>query len=483
MQKFPALHTTILLIEDNPGDALLIGEYLSALSSEITVTEAASFSEAKAYLESHDGNFDLVLLDLKLPDLEGEDLITEVLLLSGQSPVIVLTGYTDMEFSKKSLSLGVSDYLVKDDLDEVSLWKSISYSIERNEASKKIKESEQRYRYLFENNPVSILIWDLKTRAIVDSNREAERQYGFTKEQFRTLIIDDVQKGKFAPHITMKRGGFEEGMDVDLEDNGSPQIHIKQNGDTFFADLNAHYFTYQGKPSVLLLITDITDKVEMQEQLLESTIRAEEAERNRIALELHDGIVQQMVACGMFAQTLAKKVEDDQELSAEVERLYNLLIKTTIETRDISHNLKSAELEHSSLPDLLHQLLQQLSKMSSIKFSFKNHLEYDSDYGSTIRTNIYRTVQELCNNIIKHSNATSAVLTIEEVGPCLYLTITDDGNGFAYTGNGSVTKGLGLNNVERRMVRLGGTCDFENRHGGGFQVNLEIPLTNRTDVN
>lgn len=483
MQKLPAIHTDILLIEDNPGDALLIREYLSALSSGITVTEAASFSEAKAYLENPSDNFDLVLLDLKLPDLEGEDLITKVLPLSGQSPVIVLTGYSDMEFSKKSLSLGVSDYLVKDDLDEVSLWKSISYSIERNEASKKIKESEQRYRYLFENNPVSILIWDLKTRAIVDSNREAEQQYGFTKNQFRDLVIDDIQKSEFAPHVPMEAGEFKEGMDIELQDNGRPQIHRKQNGDIFFADLNAHYFTYQGKPSVLLLITDITDKVEMQEQLLESTIRAEEAERNRIARELHDGIVQQMVACGMFAETLAKKVEDNDELSAEVSRLYDLLVKTTIETRDISHNLKSAELEDSSLSHLLQQLLHQLSKMSTIEFSFNNHLDYESDYGSTVRTNIYRSVQELCNNIIKHSNATSAVLTIEMVGPCLYLTITDDGDGFSYSGNGSITKGLGLNNVERRMVTLGGTCDFGNSQGGGFQVNLEVPVTSKTDVN
>ncbi|NBC27231.1 MAG: response regulator [Bacteroidetes bacterium] len=483
MQNLPVLHTNILLIEDNPGDMLLIEDYLSELSSEITVTEAASYSEAKAYLESHDRNFDLVLLDLKLPDLAGEDLITAVLSLSRQNPVIVLTGYSDMEFSKKSLSLGVSDYLVKDDLDQVSLWKSITYSIERNEASQKIKESEQRYRYLFENNPVSILIWDLETRAIEDSNREAEQQYGFTKSQFRELIIDDIQKGEFAPHISEHEGEFKEGMNVDLQDNGRPQIHKKQNGDTFFADLNAHFFTYQGKPSVLLMITDITDKVEMQEQLLESTIRAEEAERNRIALELHDGIVQQMVACGMFAQTLAKKVEDNDELSAEVGRLYDLLIKTTIETRDISHNLKSAELEQMSLPTLLQQLLHQLTKMSSIQFSFNNHLDYESDYGAKVRTNIYRSVQELCNNIIKHSNATSAVLTIEKVGPCLYLSITDDGDGFSYSGNGSVAKGLGLNNVERRMIRLGGTCDFGNSQGGGFQVNLVVPVNSKTDVN
>lgn len=472
MQNLPFLKNNILLIEDNPGDIVLIEDYLAGISPDITITVSKTFAAAEEFLNNPSETFDLILLDLKLPDKEGEDLIRAILSLSGQSPVIVLTGHSDMEFSIRSLSLGVSDYLIKDDLNVSGLWKSISYSIERNEASRKLQESEQRYRYLFENNPVSILIWNLKTRTIIDSNQEAESKYGYTKDEFKRLKIDTIQKDGFGDYFPSETTNFREGMDLNMA--GGISKHIKKNGEMFFAEMTGHFIKYHGEPSVLLLINDVTDKVEMQEQLLESTIRAEEVERNRIATELHDGIVQQLVACGMFTQTLAKKVEKDDGLSKEVNRLYDLLIKTTIQTRDISHNLKSAEFENTSLAYLLQQLLRQLSNASSINFFFNNHLGYDLSYGITVRTNVYRCVQELCNNIIKHSDASEAVLTIEEIDGTLFLTIRDDGYGFEYSGKSTI--GLGLKNVESRILRLGGKIDFESGKKNGFLVNLEIPV-------
>ncbi|REL29139.1 response regulator [Rhodohalobacter sp. SW132] len=472
MDHFPDAEYQLLLIEDNPGDIVLIEEYLASISNEMDCEIAKSYQEAENLLKKSTVLPDLILLDLKLSDAEGEELIKNILALSENTvPVVILTGYADMQFSIKSLNLGVSDYLVKDELNPNTLWKSIRFSIERKQASKKLRESEQRYRYLFENNPSSILIWDLQNRRILASNHEAELKYGFTKSQFVNLKIDDIYKNESASVLPSDSNDFREGKALNLETGH--YNHKKRNGTVFFAEVKGHYIFYEGKKSVLLQIQDATEKVKMQEKLLESSRRAEEAERNRISSELHDGIVQQLVACGMFTQNIADKLKRGQTVTEEVERLYDLLLKTTMQTRDISHNLKSAEFDESSLSELLEQLVRQLVQAGSIEFVLNNHLRTETEFKRKFKVNVYRAIQELCNNIVKHSQASRAVITAEEINGCLYITIKDDGTGFNYIDPESL--GFGLRNVESRMLRFGGEIEFSNTREGGLQVDLEIP--------
>src|SRR6202000_1221748 len=93
--------------------------------------------------------FDVILLDLPLPDKTGLPLINEVVTLSPGIPVIVLTGYTDIAFSVKSLALGIADYLLKDELTTMMLYKSIIYSTERKKVMLALEESEKKYGDLF----------------------------------------------------------------------------------------------------------------------------------------------------------------------------------------------------------------------------------------------------------------------------------------------------------------------------------------------
>ncbi|MFX8373853.1 response regulator, partial [Acinetobacter baumannii] len=84
-------------------------------------------------------------LDLSLPDKTVSLIITEILALVQNIPVIILTGYTDIEFSIKSIAQGISDYLIKDELNALMLYKSILYCLERKKRSAQLKESEKKY--------------------------------------------------------------------------------------------------------------------------------------------------------------------------------------------------------------------------------------------------------------------------------------------------------------------------------------------------
>ena len=121
----------ILVVEDHIGDYILIEEYLSEEHLQINLIRASTFKEAKDYLDQeHD--FKVVLLDLSLPDVQdSEALVTKMVALAPNTPIIVLTGFANKQFGVKTLSLGISDYLLKDDLNSSQLAKSIFYSIER----------------------------------------------------------------------------------------------------------------------------------------------------------------------------------------------------------------------------------------------------------------------------------------------------------------------------------------------------------------
>ena len=120
---------TILVVEDNPGDLLLISDYLEESIFEPEIKNAQTYHEACEYLENENEHFDVVLLDLSLPEISGEELINGIISKTKNIPVIVLTGYADVQFGIKSLSLGGSDYLLKDDIGSQSLYKSIVYNI------------------------------------------------------------------------------------------------------------------------------------------------------------------------------------------------------------------------------------------------------------------------------------------------------------------------------------------------------------------
>jgi len=461
----------LLVIEDNPGDFALIEDYLDANSFIGKLDHAKTFSEAQDCMRESDEEYHAVLLDLNLPDKNGEELIQETVKLAFPAAIIVLTGYSDMHFSVRSLSMGISDYVMKDSLNTYSLWKSIRYSIERNTMFKKLRNSENRYRELFENNPSPMLIWNPDTRQIIDSNIEAEIKYGYTKNEFLTLTVDDIQLDKFERPISSTQNG-----NTDYSHFPPRQVwrHQKKSGEVFFVEVNGHLLEHKGEISSLMLLNDVTEKIDMQEKMIENVLQAEEKERNRVARELHDGIVQQLVACGMFTQNLLDELNNPDALESKIKKLFTLLRQTTLHTRDLSHNLQSAEFDVMSLSDLLKQLVRQLSATSRIKFTLKDHLPESSDLPSKVKVNIYRILQELCANIIKHSGAEHAEVISEIAGNYLSISIKDDGMSFDPDEQG--TQGAGLINVNSRIFKLGGQITFNKHNESGMVVNLEIPL-------
>lgn len=149
VNKIPLTQTiSILLIEDNPGDARLIREYLNETDNiPFTIHHADKLSKGLEILDNE--LISVVLLDLKLPDSEGLSSFERIVTIAPAIPVIVLTGLNDENTAIKAVKMGAQDYLVKDKVDAGLLNKSIRYAIERKRAEEEHQKLiEQRVRSL-----------------------------------------------------------------------------------------------------------------------------------------------------------------------------------------------------------------------------------------------------------------------------------------------------------------------------------------------
>ncbi|MBW3468653.1 response regulator [Arthrospiribacter ruber] len=249
----------ILVIEDNLGDFMLVQDYLEELIARPQVDHCQSFKEAKSLLASTSKQYDVVLLDLSLPDKSGEDLITETVKLARKNPLIVLTGYTDASFALKSLSLGVSDYLLKDELNATTLFKSITYNIERHKNLKRIQLTEQRYTELFQLSPQPMYIFDEDSLKFLQVNEATIRTYGYSREEFLKMDILHIrnpeEKGRILDTLKKSSSNGHKGEFMGIYE------HLKKDGTPITVEIHSNLIEFEGKKARLIIANDITLKI------------------------------------------------------------------------------------------------------------------------------------------------------------------------------------------------------------------------------
>lgn len=254
----------ILIVEDNYGDFVLIEEYLLDYILNPRLIHASSFQEAKSILEDSKNRFNVVFLDLSLPDLSREKLIVEVLKVANGTPILALTGFSDLDFSLKSLSLGVSDYLLKDDLTPIILYKSIIYAIERNRHFDELQKSKIQFSNLFHLNPLPMWVYDLETLAFLDVNEAAIVHYGYDRQEFLSKNLKSIRPEEDFPLL-------EEALSTTNDRNSLNRKrvfrHVKKNGEIIKVEIESSALQFNGREARLVLVNDITEKVQYIETI------------------------------------------------------------------------------------------------------------------------------------------------------------------------------------------------------------------------
>lgn len=257
----------ILVVEDHIGDYILIEDYLTDEHLQIKLTRAITFKEAKKKLKS-EHHFDLILLDLSLPDVDdNEGLVRKMVALSKNVPIIVLTGFADKIFGVKTLSLGISDYLLKDELNGPQLAKSIYYSIERKSIDIKLNDSERKYKALFDSSPLPMWVLDRHTLDFLNVNDAAIELYGFSEEEFLSMNIRDLWTDDMRDEI-------ESAWSNNYHDKFGLKVkHFKKDGDVIYLEITSNPIEFDGKEARVTQAKNITAQMAAEKALISSEKR------------------------------------------------------------------------------------------------------------------------------------------------------------------------------------------------------------------
>ena len=190
----------VLLVEDNPGDARLVDNYLRRAEHPRFSLERVD-RLGKGLERLQDGGIDVVLLDLTLPDSQGEETFERALAAAPDMPIIVMTGIDDTGLALKAVGDGAQDYLVKRQVDTPLLVRSIRYAIERKHFEEQKRVSEERYALAVDGANDGVWDWDLSTDEIYFSTRwksligfQGQELTGGVEEWFDRVHPDDVDR-------------------------------------------------------------------------------------------------------------------------------------------------------------------------------------------------------------------------------------------------------------------------------------------------
>jgi len=218
------------------------------------------------------------------------------------------------------------------------------------------------------------------------------------------------------------------------------------------------------------------DKIE-KDSLIREVIEAQEIERERFAMEIHDGLGQVLLAAKMNLNSLHESnnnlaVEDNKIL----ENTIHLLTDAVGEARNISHGLMSRVLSRFGLAYAIAEIVNNINNTSNLVFTFYHNIN-EVRLNEEVEMGIYRTLQELIKNIIKHSKATKAKLEITQNGKELDIVIIDNGIGISKTEKvNTQSNGIGLRNIRSRIEYLGGIFEIDNQLKNGTKINIKLYL-------
>ncbi|HPD63857.1 MAG TPA: histidine kinase [Bacteroidia bacterium] len=236
-----------------------------------------------------------------------------------------------------------------------------------------------------------------------------------------------------------------------------------------FYKMTRHNILLEKEAEYLAEIAKSAEELKNEKQRrLAALIEGQEQERRRISREIHDSLGQQL---------LAMKLKLENNCSSEFSEygeLHSLVLKTISETREISNLLAPVELQESRLDEALKSLIVKFQQNSGIKTDFVSY-GIPGNIDISIKTYLYRIVQEGLSNILKHAGATQADIQLLGNKEQLTLIIQDNGKGFEFNKT-TKAKGNGLNNIFDRVNILKGNIELETKPGEGCCITIKISL-------
>ena len=354
---------------------------------------------------------------------------------------------------------------------------------ERRKAQEALRESETRYRMLF--NHATDAIWILSAAGadagrIVLANPAAATMYGHTVDELETMRIADLEVPEAAGSMSVRFSAAGRGKRVSGESE-----HIRKDESVFPVEFSSVPIRFDGRPCILAFTRDITERKQAEYHLLRYQARLRalaaelvvsgEQERSRLGVELHDGIGQQLVAAKMAAQLLAAQPLD-AAAKEDAQKLAQLLGEAINEVRLLTSGLAPTALFELGLRASLLWLRDRYSQLYDLKCNVRIDAESAQLRGEKAMF-LFRVVRESLNNVVRHSGVLKASVTVTTASGWNAVSISDRGAGFDRTlvDEPGDAGGFGLFSIREQCLGMGGEMDISSQPGKGTRIRVRVP--------
>lgn len=355
---------------------------------------------------------------------------------------------------------------------------------ERKQAEKRLLESENRFRSLFESATDCMLILDMDGR-IIDINRTGYERLGYAKQEMLGRPIAEFDTPEYARQVSDRLAEFGKDVQAIFE-----SAHVCKDGSVMPVEINTKMIQLEGEQRYFSVIRDITERKRAEQQLRKlsaylQTVREEE--KTHLSRELHDELGSTLSALRIETHLLHSGLSAEQKempLFARVESMVELFDDALKAMRRIITDLRPTILEDLGLMAALEWQAEQFYKHTGIECQVACTLregrgcmdckgcEHTQD--KTLSINLFRIFQESLTNVARHSGASRVEVELQFTDNEIALSIGDNGRGLppehviAPTSNG-------MRGMRERVEQLSGKIEFDMPTGGGFRVMVRLP--------
>jgi PAS domain S-box-containing protein len=350
---------------------------------------------------------------------------------------------------------------------------------ERKRAEEELRKSEKRFRLMADSAPM--LIWlsgpdtlatDFNKAWLAFTGRALQQELG--EGWIVSLHPDDVHR-----HLEAYADDFEKKQGFTSEyrmrrHDGQYRWMLDQSVPRFMDD-----GTFAGYVGYCLDVTDQKEATAARIDLSGRLIRAQEAERERIARELHDNINQRLALLANGLQEFEQATSENQDplQKDQLHELWQLINEIATDIQDMSHQLHPSKLHYLGLAVAVRDLCREFSRQHKFEVECVVR-DLPQDLDETVSLSLFRTVQESLHNVVKHSHARHVKVELTHQAGVVELRVSDDGIGFN-PDQARENHGLGLVSMRERLRSVGGEFYIWSKPSLGTQVKGTAPATTK----
>ena len=335
----------------------------------------------------------------------------------------------------------------------------------RKEIEQLLKINNQKYKLLSENITDGIFI--CKNGCFEYVNKAMSRIFGYANNKMEGLMLIQLALPDYHQELNTI-------FSINSTVNQLQNIEIecsRKDHSTIHVEI---LFNYIAKEKVIYgVVHDITDKKQIQKNMVKAIILTEEKERAYFSKELHDGLGPLLSTIKLYLQWAArpKANKSREEIIHKAESVLEDALTTV---KEVSNKLSPHLLNYYGLTSAIQSFVDKLEATSAVKITFESNTS--RRLGNEIEAALYRAIIECINNTIKHAEASNIYIRLNDMDNQLHLQYRDDGKGFDIEYIISIKKGLGLFNLQNRIQTIGGKINLFSEPGKGVDYQITVDL-------